>query len=262
MAYRRGGPLLNRSLPFLAASRAITLVIMGAGWFLAKTLYGFTIRGRENLGGLGAARPRILVSNHTLPLDPLMHAMAIFPRFTYFTFLEETALAPFLGTLIRLLGSIPIPTDQARLGDIEAAIGRALRERGMAHFYAEGECFLLNQEIKTFKAGAFYYAIKFGVPVQPIVTVLRERGRSPGKVPVAKKKTGIWTCRARTLILPEFEPPAATGRVSADLHAAIQMSRTVHAAMQAAIDAHGGDKTLYIGPMPRLKGVNDRNRLS
>jgi hypothetical protein len=30
--------------------------------------------------------------------------------------------------------------------------------------------------------------------------------------------------------------------------------------MQAAIDAEGGDKTLYQGPMPRIKGVNDKPR--
>jgi len=268
MAYHRGGPLLNRSLPFLAASRLITLATMAVGWFLAKALYSFRIHGREHLRpwatsfppGASARHPKIIVSNHSLPLDPLMHALALFPRFTYFTFLEETALAPFLGTLIRLLCSMPIPTDSGRLDDIGKAIGRALHERGMAHFYAEGECFLLNQEIKPLKAGAFYYAIKFGVPVQPMVTVLRERGRSLGKLPAAGKKSGIWTCRADIVILPTIEPPKASGRTSADLHAAIQMSRKVHDAMQAAIDAYGGDKSLYIGPMPRLKGVNDRNR--
>ncbi|HWP67786.1 MAG TPA: lysophospholipid acyltransferase family protein, partial [Rectinemataceae bacterium] len=181
MAYKRGDPLIERKAMFLAASKAITWFIEIVGWPIIRLLYGFRVQGRENLKAAGITAGRkgrkshIIVSNHSLPLDPLLHALSLLPRFTYFTLLEETVLTPVLGTLVRFLGGIPVPHDSERLIDIEAAVGEGLKGRGLVHFYPEGECFLLSQEIGPFKAGAFYYAIKFGVPVLPIVTLIRPR---------------------------------------------------------------------------------------
>lgn len=244
MTYKRGGPLIDTQPLFLAASNAVTFFVEIIGWPLMKAVYGFRIRGRSNFHAASGG-PVVFVSNHAVPLDPLLHDLALFPKPTYFTLLEETVLTPVLGTLVRLLGGIPIPPDPGRLGDVEAAVGTALEVRGRVHFYPEGECFLLNQDIRPFKAGAFYYAIRFGAKIVPIVTVLKRRG---GRV------------RAEAHILPALSPPAASGRAAADLHAAIALARQTRAAMQARIDAAGGDKSLYLGPMPRIKGVNDRTR--
>jgi 1-acyl-sn-glycerol-3-phosphate acyltransferase len=244
MTYRRGAPLINRKPLFLAASKAISWLVVAVGWPVVMVCYKYRIRGRENLAAL-RGRPAIFVGNHSVPLDCLIQGLALLPRFTYFTVIEETIMTPVLGTLVRLLGGIPIPADQARLGDIDAAMGEALDERGSVYFYSEGDCFLYNQEIKPFKAGAFYYAILRGVPVVPVVSVLK---RPSGRLGIEVN------------ILPAVTPPPTSGRRSADLHNAILLSRQVHDAMQARIDARGGDKSLYRGPMPRIKGVNDRPR--
>lgn len=271
MAYRRGEPLIRRTPLFLATSKALTWLVELIGWPLMKAIYGYRTRGRDVLVD-AAKRPVIFVSNHALPLDPLLHALSILPRFTYFTLLEDTVLTPVLGTFVRLLGGIPIPPDSDRLDDIEAAVKAALDGRGRVHFYPEGECFLLNQDIKPFKAGAFYYAIRSGAIIVPIVTVLRRvgarrstaRGGAGGPAGAASRRRPghprPGRVRAEILILPALEPPAASGRASADLHAAIILARQTQASMQAAIDSSGGDKSLYLGPMPRIKGVNDRQR--
>ena len=268
MAYKRGDPLIDRKPLFLAASKALTWFIELLGWPLMKALYGYSAKGRKNLAAAGG-KPVILVSNHAVPLDPLFHGLAILPRFTYYTLLEETVLTPILGGPVRRLGGIPIPTDPDRLDDIEAAVRTALNGRRRIHFYPEGECFLYNQEIQRFKAGAFYYAIRFGVPIIPIITVLtrrgarghtRGRGRELGREQDLGSGQGLGRVRAEIHILPALVPPAASGRQAADLHAAILLSRPVRALMQARIDAAGGDRSLYRGPMPRIKGVNDRER--
>jgi len=243
MAYRRGGSLIVRKPLFLAFSKALTWLVELLGWPIMAAMYGYRARGRKILRK--AKRPAILVSNHAIPLDPLLHGLTLLPRFSYFTLLEETVLTPWLGTLVRLLGGIPVPHDQSRLGDIERAVKSALDGRGLIHFYPEGECFLFNQEIREFKAGAFWYAIRFGVPVIPLITVISRRGKG---------------FHAEVHVLEALEPPAASGRSAADLHAAIRFARSTRALMQARIDAAGGDKTLYRGPMPRIRGVNDRER--
>jgi len=245
MPYRRGDPLIHTAPFLVAASNALLHLVAMAGWPLVRALYRYRVRGRENLAAAGrTGRPIVFVANHSLPLDSLLHGIAIQPRCTWFTIIEETVMTPILGNLVRLLGGIPIPTDLARLTDIDAAMDAAIKARGSVFFYSEGECFLRCQEIKPFKAGAFYYAIKEGALIVPIVSVL-------------KAPAGRLSVEAH--ILPSIEPPPAAGRRSADLHNAMGLARRIHAEMQGLIDAQGGDKSLYRGPMPRIRGVNDRN---
>jgi len=248
MAYKRGGALINTKAPFRAISWVITWFIGLIGWPLVKILYGYRSIGRKNL--YKAPKGSIIyVSNHAIPLDPLLHGLSLMPKLLYYTLLEETVLTPVLGTLVRLLGGIPIPADHDRMLDMEKAMTQALKARGKLHFYPEGECFLFNQEIRNFKAGAFYAAIRHGVPVQPLVTVIKRR-----------KFLGRLRTKAEVHVLKAVQPPVSTGRLIADLHEALRFAEEIRVHMQHSIDEAGGDKSLYRGPMPRIKGVNDRNR--
>ena len=266
MAYRRGDPLINRNPLFLAASRALSVLVIALGWPVAKILYGFSARGRENLRAL-KRRPAVIVSNHSIPLDSLIHGLCILPRFSYFSVIEETILSPFLGTLVRLLGGFPVSPRLARSGALDEAMSIALRGRGTVYFYGEGECFLYNQEIKPLKTGAFYCAIRNQVPVLPIVTVLKLRGDGAAREGrarvkgharrIAREQVRI---RAEVHILPAVTPPPTSGQRADDLRAAAAMAQAVRALMQERIDTEGGDKSLYRGPMPRIRGINDTDR--
>ncbi len=258
MAYRRGDPLIHTALLFLAASRILLHLVAILGWPLVRLLYRYRVHGRGNLAAAAKRRqPIIFVANHSIPLDSLLHGIAIQPRLSWFTVIEETVMTPILGNLVRLLRGIPIPADPERLGDIDAAMAKALRPRGSVFFYAEGECFLRNQDIKPFKLGAFYYAIREGALIVPIVSVLKAaQGSSIAKGRIAPA-SGV---SVEAHILPSIEAPGSAGRRSADLHNAVILANSVRAAMQAHIDTRGGDKSLYRGPMPRIKGVNDRER--
>jgi 1-acyl-sn-glycerol-3-phosphate acyltransferase len=254
MTYRRGDPLIDRSPLFLAASKALSWLVAILGWPIVRLCYRYRVRGRENLAPLHG-KPAVGVGNHSVPLDCLIQGLALLPRFSYFTVIEETIMTPVLGSLVRLLGGMPIPTDPERLGDIDAAMETALKGQGGVYFYAEGECFLYNQEIRPFKAGAFYYAIRQGVPIVPVVSVLKRPGSSGSPLRRVDKRLGI-----TVHVLPAMYPPPAAGRRSADLHNALVLARQARDAMQAVIDREGGDRSLYRGPMPRIRGVNDRQR--
>jgi len=151
-----------------------------------------------------------------------------------------------LGSLVRLLGGIPLPRNSGRLKDIEEAVFHGLSTRGLVHFYPEGECFLGNQKIFPFKAGACYFAIKFGVPIVPIVTILKRRhGRKSQRIQVTVR-----------MLAPAAPPPAGESP-NTTLIQSIQFSKHIHDLMQAEIEREGGDPSLYRGPMPRIRGVND-----
>lgn len=261
MRYRKGAPLVSDT-PLSRLIGDILVAFIGLiGWPLCRLLYNIKI---ERIGWEKRRRlpsRAILVSNHCMPIDPVFHGLSILPRRTFFTLLEETCEAPVIGSLVRLLGGIPLPRNKKRLGDIERAVEHALSTRGLVHFYPEGECFLGNQDIFPFKAGAAYFAIKFGVPVIPIVTILkRANGRKSKRIQVNVHMLEPIMPLAlldKPLSLSSMAKNPAQENSREMLSRAIECTRKFHALMQAEIDFSGCDKSLYKGPMPRIKGVND-----
>jgi 1-acyl-sn-glycerol-3-phosphate acyltransferase len=235
MAYRRGHRLVTFTpsfLPFTVVFRFVLVLVRIVG----RTLFGIEVRGRENLRGVDRA---ILVSNHSLVLDPGFIAYAIWPRRTYYTMLEETALIPLLGTFVRLLGGIPIVRGSSAIGRLERGFDDSIRHLGLLHFFPEGECYLRNQQIMPFQRGAFRVACRRGLPVVTVTTVLRKR---------AMKLWQTLGLPPRVLIL--IGKPISPGANSKS--GAEACSSLAREAMQATIDREGGCKTIGRGAMPRL----------
>ncbi len=250
MAYAKGAPVVAFTpsfLPFRAMFALVMMPVHLVNWLF----YRARTRGRENLPRAGSA---ILVSNHTMLMDPAVIAHALGRRRTYFTMLEETALIPCLGTFVRLLGGLPIPEGAGSLLSLESAARRALGALGLLHFFPEGECYRWNQEIQPFRPGAFLLACRLGLPVIPMTTVLHER-RWRGRTSIR-----VW---GRTVPLPPVVTvvigtpvPPPQKESGADLHslrgAALRMSVQVREIMQQTIDGLGGSRGIYRGKMPRL----------
>ena len=84
MAYRRGDALINTGISFRVLSCGITWLVELIGWPLVRILYGYRSFGRKNL--YRAPRgPIIYVSNHAIPLDPLLHGLSLLPKLLYYT---------------------------------------------------------------------------------------------------------------------------------------------------------------------------------
>ena len=244
--YRKGARIIGwspRFLPFVAMYHLVLTAVRICDW----VVYRIRILGREQLRGLDAA---VIVSNHTLLFDPGIIAHAIRPRRTYFTMLEETALIPYLGTFVRLLGAIPIPEGAGSLRILDDAAGTALRTLGLIHFFPEGELYLGNQQLEPFHPGAFLLACRRGVPVVPVTTVLHQRlWRGKGRVRVAGHEFRLPPRVTVVIGAPLF--PGEQDRRS-PVRAARLMADRVRSEMQEAIDRHGGSKSIARGLMPRL----------
>ncbi len=253
MAYRKGAHIIGFTpsfIPFIVVFAFALWVVRLIDWLF----YRVRIEGRERLRALDSA---VLVSNHTLLMDPGIIAHAISPRRTYFTMLEETALIPFLGTFVRLLGAVPIPERPGALRALDGAASEAMGLLGLIHFFPEGECYRGSQEIQPFHPGAFLMACRLNVPVVPVTTVLHER-RWAGR--------GSFRVFGRTLRVPPrveihigrpVNPPLTvvpSGQENgfALKKAARSLALQVHDIMQETINRKGGSKTLNRGMMPRL----------
>jgi len=243
VAYRRGSSPIGYTPSFLPF-RGLYLMIIGLVAVVCRIAFRLRVKGKAHLRGL---REAIVVSNHTLVLDPGVIACALWPRRAYFTMLEETAGFPVLGTFVRLLGGVPIPES---LRVLERAVAEGVRELRFVHFFPEGECFLWNQRLRPFRPGAFFIAARLGLPVLPVTVVLHERSRRVQ----ALARMLYPSLRLPPRVTVVIGEPVAAGAAGPERTASRgeRLAAAVRVWMQEAIEREGGTERLFRGQMPRL----------
>jgi len=251
MPYQHGRPVIDLSCWFRIASACTFYLLfpiaMAYNFFQHFTRY----KHRWRMYGI---RRAITVSNHTTLLDPVKITGLTLPRLIYQTLLEATVEFPVLGTFTRLLGGVPIPRGRTGYRKILEICERSFKYRRYLHFYPEGECFLYNQRIMEFQAGAFKIAAEMDIPVIPLVTVFSNGPFKP------------WTFWGRSLpieTLVVLEPAYPAQYVRRDEKGDItaesvkEFAEAVRQKMQAEIDRRGGSMAFFRGQMERIKGLND-----
>jgi 1-acyl-sn-glycerol-3-phosphate acyltransferase len=145
-------------------------------------VFGLEIEGRENLKH-ASQTGCILLSNHSLYLDPAVIINTLFPRRAYYFALKSHFHHPLGGFLIRLMGGIPIP-DVHEMRRAERTAGDVLDRGHCVHFFPEGVMAHMSQEVAPFQSGAFFMALRLGAPMVPMTLIHRPR-RLFGK-PISK----------------------------------------------------------------------------
>jgi 1-acyl-sn-glycerol-3-phosphate acyltransferase len=251
MPYKRGRPLADLSFFFQFAS-AVTFYLL---WPIAELINFIFFSGTyKNLGKLKPFKKAVLVANHMNAFDPVHISGMMLPYRTWHTLMEATVLSPFLGTLTRLLGGVPIPLGVTGLNRLVQFAKTGLQYRRFILFYPEGECYLYNQHIKDFKPGAFYVSASLDLPVISLVSVLTE-----GK----HKRRTFWGRpypKQTTIALDAVYPSAYVKKdekgdfIPASIR---EFGEAVRLKMQQEIDSRGGTMAYYKGQMERMKGIND-----
>lgn len=252
MAYKNGRPLIDDSIFFRIAS-FITFQLV---WILAKPvmllLYSTRFFGKAKLRKYKSG---VLISNHTTFLDPVTMANLVRPCRMFHTLLEDTVEAPFLGTLTRLLGGIPIPVKGKKPFEaLIAACKLAVKRRKFVHFYPEGECYLYNQNLNSFQTGAFYVAARLNLPVIPVAVVMK-----PGFF----RPFSFWgrTRPVEEVYVLDAIYPESFGCINQDgninLKKVKELCFFVQQKIQNEIKVRNGTDVFYKGKLDRIKGIND-----
>jgi 1-acyl-sn-glycerol-3-phosphate acyltransferase len=257
MSYKNGDPIIHNSRIFRAVSVVVFLFIGLLARIVTLLLYSTRY---ENTRLLRKWKGRaVLVANHTTFLDPIKFAWVALPKRIWQMMLEKSAEAPIVGDLTAMLGGVPIPAGRSGYERFMASVDLLFSRRQFIHFYAEGECYLYNQQIRPFKTGAFLLALKLGIPVIPIVNIFYE-GRFKRGHPLSRPFP-----RERIVVLPPMcgpGQPAGQPNPQPSLGAAKRFAEAVHDAMQAEIDRRraadprAGTQAYYRGQMERIKGIN------
>ena len=145
--------------------RTVVVLVLSVYHYI---MFGFRIKGRENLKALGD-RGAVTVCNHSHTLDCTMVSMALYPRRTYTVTLESNFRIPFVRHLMRWLDGVPLAEEPHCLGEMMRAMGEAARQGSYIHIYPEAILLPYCGHIRHFKPGAFRLAAENGLPVVPMV---------------------------------------------------------------------------------------------
>ncbi len=179
------GITFDTGYPYVAQSkgmrfkRAMTWALLYTiVWPVATVRLGLRIKGRENLkkhreelkGGA------VTSANHVHMWDYLAVTKSIRPHKT-----GLLSWAPNVngenGTLIRLVGGIPIPeNDLAATRKYIKEVSEFIENGGWLHIYPEGSMWEYYAPIRPFKPGAAFFACRCNKPVLPLGISYREPG--------------------------------------------------------------------------------------
>jgi 1-acyl-sn-glycerol-3-phosphate acyltransferase len=134
-------------------------------WMILKTIFSpVEVVGRENLPG----QPAVYAANHSSAMDIPVVYTTLPMQFRIMAKIELFRY-PFMGWHLSRSGQIPIDEKELNLAGVKKAV-RTLKDGMSLMVFPEGGR-TPDGQIKDFHSGAFYMAIKSGVPVVPMAIV-------------------------------------------------------------------------------------------
>lgn len=151
--------------------RAITLFwrtfLFLFGGLLIKLVYGARVTGRKNLKKIKRTGA-VSICNHISYLDTLFVRQATGNFRSYHTMAKTNNKTGLGGHIIRHGGMLPFSSNFTANKNLINEVGRLLSKKKIVNIYAEKAMWLGYQKPRPLLSGAFFYAVKYNVPVLPV----------------------------------------------------------------------------------------------
>ena len=172
-------PYIDRSKGFLFRQGVVRFLLNAFVFWIAAIRMGLKIEGRENIRKYKDVLKNgvVSVANHVHMWDYIAVMTAIRPFRS-----NLLAWAPNVngenGTLIRMVGGIPIPEGNTAATKTYLKVMRDLLQNrhGWLHIYAEGSMWEYYRPVRPFKRGAAHIACDSDKPILPLGFSYREPG--------------------------------------------------------------------------------------
>lgn len=177
-------PFIDKSKSFVFKQKMMRILLNVFAFPVLTVKLGLKIKGRENLKKYKDVLKNgvISISNHVQMCDYVCVMKAIRP-FKSNILAWDKNINGENGTLIRLVGGIPIPTDSVSgTKQYFKAIKDLLDNHGWLHICAEGSMWEYYAPIRPFKKGAAHFACSYDKPILPIAFSYRKPGFIRGKI--------------------------------------------------------------------------------
>ena len=226
-------PFLDKSLWYKFRRTVVYIILNILVFFVVTIRHGLRIKGRHILKKYkrefkdGA----ITIANHVFMWDYLCVLKAIRPHGQYHPGWKTNFEGPN-GPLIRVVGGIPVPTDNIRaMAKFNKAIGEVLESKKWLHFFPEGSLWFYYPDVRPFKKAVFKYAVRYNKPIIPIAFTFRPR-------------KGISRLFSKTpLVTLEIGEPIFPDKTLKPLEAIDAMHKETYHVLQEMCGIHPGDPT-------------------
>lgn len=138
----------------------------------------------------------VIISNHVHILDSVFSGFVAFPKKVIFTSIPANFQKPFIGHLVRALGTVPTPISIQENRKFFNELSKKARKGRIVHFFPEGELIEGDTKLRKFKRGAFKLAVDSSVPILPVRLSFQEN-----KKPNKKKRIVVNVGKP---IMPDF----------------------------------------------------------
>jgi|GEM_PF-1866641 len=172
--------ILNKNLFY----RFVGLLILPVLWLVFYPFFKLKYRLKiQNKAAYRKVKKQgvVMVGNHCYTLDVVLYNILTCTRRNWFTSIPENFRIPIFGTLIGLLGAIPIPHEIPNLKLFKEIVEERLQKKQMVTFFPEGSMWPKYRSVRPFKNGAFRFAVQNNVPVLPISISMRIKHKKNGK---------------------------------------------------------------------------------
>ena len=163
-----------------AFHRAVTGLVCGilsvTGPVYIRIGYGARVVGKEHLKPL-KGKGAISVCNHFSYLDTLFIRQATGHFRTYHTIAPWNNKTGIGGAFLRHGKLLPLSPNLSATRNLWRRMDKLFKEGKIVNFYAEQAMWIAYQKPRPMKEGAFFYAVKFDVPVLPVFCTFRKTKR-------------------------------------------------------------------------------------
>jgi len=157
---------------------------MPVKFLYAKLKFRLQFVGREKLKSY-KNKGYFIYGNHTQPFaDTFIPSLGNFPKRNFFIVNPENISMPGLGTLVEMLGAIPIPCDLGGMKNFIGSVEDKIKRNDSVTIYPEAHIWPYYTGIRPFKAVSFQYPVKLKCPVFALTNTYHRRGRDGGKVKI------------------------------------------------------------------------------
>lgn len=159
-----------------ALGAIVRFLLCTLGTLVIKAVYGARVTGRKNkkaIKGKGA----FCVCNHFSFLDTLFVRSAAGHFRSYHTAAPYNNKRGIGGWFLRRGGLLPFSGNLAATKNLMREMERLLGAGKIVNFYAEQAMWVNYQKPRPMKEGAFYYAVRYNVPVLPVFCTFKKTKR-------------------------------------------------------------------------------------
>lgn len=123
--------------------------------------------------------------NHTqIFADTFIPSMPLYPKRNFFIVNPENVSMKFMGTIVQLLGALPIPSNKKAMKKFLDAIEKHIENKHSITIYPEAHIWPYYTKIRPFKAVSFKYPIELNVPVFCMTNTYQSYGKNNDKVKI------------------------------------------------------------------------------